>query len=731
MYHGGKFDVINIPMPSAGMNQNVAPEALPATQTYWLENILPVPKGNGRVRHGTKEVPNIAGITDKIKYNWEIQEIFNYTTKDNVEQLLLYVQVYVHDFSSGVETVDDEKATIRFLTNKKDRYVVDTPVEIDYTEVGEHIVRRVIIDKKVQEVDEGNYQVTLYFDKSTFITGMKIKKISYSSGSIYSYDIKTQALSDKALMENLAVNSVPRSAFFQGQLIICNGVDNIMQWNGTELKKTIAWIPVANKKKDNLVRKDEKTFTFIKNKKFNKDAYLKGAKIRLKIDEKMTELTVSNCMVGDKTIEIITIEDIPNFTIEGEEAFIGPREEDYSEEDKVEDEDRVQVMLYCQGYPPKLSYIKVMNNRVWGFGEGATRMQYRKEPMKVYFSFKPESLEYWFSDITREMPYINMSYEQGRYDSFEAISTIGSNVLFIGRYKTQVWQGRTPIGENVNFLWKSTIDGGIVHGNLLMEVGNDVVLVSPQGLTSFTMTTEKGSAAAPKLSIKPIENMDPLVEQSVKEVMTSNAKYRKCRSFNYATNGSFVGFKIGDHETIIAIVNTTINSFCVFSGSFKYSYAFNSGGKKLYMTDGNKLLEYNDDYNDPTSYTDDNVPINFLWSLPIINLEAKKYACKRFEVQAEYSSEFSMQKNNSVLVSVNGDLRKTFNISTRYPMEFQGDVLNTVSLDSGSFRLGVPYQVAKARLKFISTSFWCSLHGTISTGAFTIKNIRLYGRTEQ
>lgn len=43
MFKGGQYDVIHIPMPAAGMNQQLAPEILPHNQTYWLENILPMP----------------------------------------------------------------------------------------------------------------------------------------------------------------------------------------------------------------------------------------------------------------------------------------------------------------------------------------------------------------------------------------------------------------------------------------------------------------------------------------------------------------------------------------------------------------------------------------------------------------------------------------------------------------------------------------------------------------
>ena len=59
MFRGGRFDVLEMPLPPQGMNQNVAPEVLPLTQAYILENIIPLPLGKGQVRQGTEALAGI------------------------------------------------------------------------------------------------------------------------------------------------------------------------------------------------------------------------------------------------------------------------------------------------------------------------------------------------------------------------------------------------------------------------------------------------------------------------------------------------------------------------------------------------------------------------------------------------------------------------------------------------------------------------------------------------
>ena len=77
------YNVVSIPFPNKGMNQNVSSELLPKTQTHILENIIPLPIGEGNLRYGCK-------LQHQTKELDEIIEIFSYVRPDGVKQLVLY-----------------------------------------------------------------------------------------------------------------------------------------------------------------------------------------------------------------------------------------------------------------------------------------------------------------------------------------------------------------------------------------------------------------------------------------------------------------------------------------------------------------------------------------------------------------------------------------------------------------------------------------------------------------
>lgn len=718
MFRSGGYDLLNITVPAGGMNQNVTPEALSNTQTYWLENILPEPLGQGKVRHGTAQ---LAGdIADVLDPTWVIQEVFHYTTYKGEEQLLLYVQCFDRDDSVKDLQINDDAATLVFDTDHAKHYVVGTPIKLYYQLRAQKVFCPVI-----REVVKNERNVTLHFDKSEWVHGMEIEKTYYSSGRIYCYDFASKKLDPRPKSQGLAVNSVPRSVIFKEKLLICNGIDNVLYWDGETINNIYCWVPWINNSKY-IKRKSAKEFAVFGPKLYldNKLIYepQEGELIRFKINEKIFEVTIESWEIKENTWSFKIKEDLPDFV--GNQS-----ESDVWDLNKINETE--ELFVYGKSFPPKLSYMKVMHNRIWGFGEGAVSLEYRKEPMKVYFSYVPESLTDWYSDVTQTMPYINMDYEQGRYDNFEAIVALGDNVAFMGRHNTQIWQGKNPLNVN-GFQWRSTIEGGVIHGNLVQAIGNDVFFASSQGIMSFSTLN-----VAKQFAISPLDAMNPFVQDCFKQIANSNSIYQQCRSFTY-TGGSFAGFKIGANETIIALANVQVYSFSLFSGVFKYAQAFNTIGGKLLLAVRNKVLEYKDRKSDLELFTDDGHPVSFIWSLPIVRfdqeLRLRKFACKYFEVGAEYSSAFAMENAKSIRVSINGTLEKAFDINTRYPTAFKGDILNTIPLyndTSAEFRLSVPHKIAKVRMKFVSTSFWGTLHGQVKTGPFIIKNMAFYGRIER
>ncbi len=693
MFRGGRFDVLEIPLPASGMNQNVAPEVLPLTQAYILENIIPLPLGKGRVRHGTQMLPGV-----NLPVDATIQEIFSYRKQDNQAQLLLYVQEFKQDTSMWQSSVLDG-GTVRFNTTETPRYIKDTPIKIIYEKNGTQM-----LCADIKNVTVADQTVTLQLEENSFpmpFAGGNITSVWAPFGKMYLYDFKAQITT--LLKEDLAIHSVPRSVFFKNHLVICNGVNPMMTWEGEHLSVIQQYVPEVAQ---DFNRLNHRQFKFKTNEAFNITKYKPRGKIELKVNCTSSFLTVIDVVQNELTISMTTEQNLPAFG--GEDT----------------------IMLAYQDAPPAFSYLFVLHNRLWALGEGAVGLEYRKDPMTVYFAARPESLTHWFDERSKEVPYIDIAYKHGKPDNLEAISSMGEHIVFLGRHQTQVWYGRNPLDVE-SFVWNATLDGGIVHGNLLVPVANDVFFISPQGLMSFgTLNVAK------QFALSSLQDVDPLIRKYLKDVMLSNKSYRLCRSFDYE-EGPFVGFKLGENKTLVAVTDTGLTGWSLFSGDFSDATSFHADLGVLLLAVKNKVLTFEDGKKTPPIFQDQGKPILFTWTLPVLSFKSKKFSCKWGKLSLSYPSSFVLNDQNQISLSIYGDLRQTFDLESPYTTTFRGDVLETIPLSATfdardlGFRLNEPYTPHQVRLRFVASKFWVTLHGRAADGPLALEKLMLYGRQER
>lgn len=735
MFKSWQFDTIDVFMSYKGMNQDISPEISPKELTYYLENILPTPLGYGTIRNGTKKIE----VIKELHHDEVIQNIFSYTTKENVNQLILYVTKYIIDTIEGNIRVKKETNSIIFRTKNAGHYVKNTSIILrSNIESKNKKIKCNIKDVATSIISKGMSEIELFFDFSQILLpDIEFKEINYQRGCLYLYNfkqyipLKLEGAESEIL---LAANSVARSVYFQGQLIICNGVDRVLQWNGEVLKQVISWRPyVSNKEDGRNFKIEDNIISFYMD--FS-DQYIlpsdkvvleKGRGLRMIIDGKSLYLTVEESAYNKetKTIKIKTKEDIPNI-VNHKHSYI-----ESEEEEKEKEEENIEVKLYYQDYPPRLSYIKVLNNRIFGFSEGAVGIEYRNSPFTVYFSYKPESLTDWMSDITKSMPYINMSAYQGKRDNLEAIEVLGSNILFIGRHNTQVWTGTNPLNA-ADFQYKTTLNGGVIHGDLVQPVGNDIWVVNSKGIQYFSTFNQ-----ARQLVANTVTGVNKIVQNYVQNVLVDDVSYRECSSFNYLEK-DIIGFKIGKNNKTIIVSTQADNAFTLFSGSFSKTNDYKVFHNKLYLNQDNILIYYNDKNSNSENYNDCGLPINFAWSVPIINLQNKKFGCKFIEMQAFYSSDFIKNKKNSVFVKICNNTDENFTINNQYDFKSMGDTFEVIPLASffsdinkdDGFNFSTDIKSSYQRLKFTSRSFWCIFFGSVVKGNFIMKNIKFHGRLE-
>lgn len=722
MYQEGNYNVLEFFPPAQGMNNNVAPSVLPKGFAVHLENMVARPLGELSLRFGTSL---IASIGLNLWPDSEILESFPFLTSDGRKQLILYVTEFNQDMGASEFDVISPNS-FSFSTETPQAYVIDTPIKISST-FAEGALTNGYSYISGSSIEDNIVTLTLRENINLDPENTVISKIFYSVGSIYLFDMKTNVLN--RLITNLSAGCLPRSTTFLNNLIICNGVDKNMRWDGTSL--TLLHEFVKEGAATNLTRLTGTSFSFVLNQvpggsaPFDIAKYQNNATIELNINGALTQYTVNNISVVDNTVTITTTTTLANFSPGA-------------------------ALLFYQDFPPPFSFIKVAYNRLWGLGTGAVGVQYRSpsQALRVYFSYGVGSISEWFNSATKTVPSINLAENHGIADNLEAIVQTDSFLAFVGRKRTQVWSGFVPDGAPsipglpaLDFF--SLLPIGVAHGNLFVEMANDVTFVSQNGILSYsTLNIAKQFAATP------IDAVNPLVLDYLKSITNDNVAYRACRSFKYAS-GAFLGFKIGENKILTSLYSSAPYSWSVFSGDFGKASSFVTDlDEHLYLLINNKLFVYADQTWEVPSYGDnDGKDLIFgTWQLPEMSFSGKRYANKRCEMIVDHHSSFVLDRRNAVALEIDGDLRKTFVLRGSYPLPFKGDDLghvafvdpndigndlNAPDLHALGLRLDEPYSYIKSRLKFASSRFTPHILFTGITSPISIKKIRFFGIVER
>lgn len=564
--------------------------------------------------------------------------------------------------------------------------------------------------------------VSLSYQSST----PDISSISNSQGYIKVLDVATNTLLPgvNQTLSGLSVACVPRSEFFDKRLWICNGVDDIMTWDGQTLA---VYEEIVKENANSFNRIDNRNFSFVSDAAFNISKYPVGGSVYLSVlnvGSQQYEISAIN-KVGN-VVTITVTEDLISFT--------GVN----------------RISLFYFDKLPKFNYMKSAHDRLWCLGQGAVSLDYRipEESMRIYYSYRPVGDDAepfrFFNEQTKTVPSMDISAKHGEADNLEAIAEHGGKLAFIGRKKSQVWAGIDPLtqGSSDYFSWVQNLEIGIYHGNLLIDLPNDVWVLSPNGFSSASSLN-----AAKQFAVSNVSNMDKVAKEYINSI-NSNIQYRACRSFKYDLGG-FCGFKIGLNNIIVSKFHSSLYWWCLFTGDFRSSTTFLSGpNDSLYIYVNNNIYTYADGSNGrPTVYGDRDGTryINYV-EIKYVNNIKKRYSNKRYDIDCEYSSNVIINKENSLNVYISGDLRETFRLRDRYDLPLKGDVLGTIPLvkqdkagndpnypdkNALGFRLGSPIRSLKGRLQFLSNRFSVMIVGNLKDGPFKIKRIRLLGIVER
>jgi hypothetical protein len=672
------FDQAHIHFPYKGMNRDIAPYLLPEDNAYYLENFTQDSLGNGTLRYGVKNFVQLSSIDDGF-----IIRSFPYVASGSIEQLLSYVSVFnIDNTAANISVIGN---TVTLTTDRRDLYLNDTMVKIIYTDADQNVVTQKlrIAGRTFVDATGLSFQVP----DAVFPLQQAITSISFSVGELHKTDIATKQ--SIRVFTGLRADCIPRSVPFTQKLVICNGLDPLMQWDGTTASIIYEWVK-------------EKATTFVKVNDFtlqftctlNPAKYLQATSIFFNA----LEFPIQNSNVVGNIVTLTLANLIGN----------------------------LPQIVFFKSYPPRCNFLYVAQDRLWGLGQGAAGIEVRSpnESMRVYRTKKPNMLNSWLTEETQDVEPLDLSNKHGVVDNLEAIAQGGSNLVFIGREKTQVYTGL--VADNT-FSWHSTVSSGAIHGDLVFELANDIFFIDAGGLHSFS-TLNIGNQFASST----ITAINSLLKEQVVYALQSNVLYRSSFVFLYKL-GAFLGIKIGDSVLNHALFSTQPNFFSLFSGDFESNHIVHLGNR-LFILKNRSILVYGDGRDgSPKAYSDygtDNKGLAIVgsWHQPFNQSNRELSTSYRVSCLADYANTFIEDSGNGVFVELFNERPKSTSFRKQALLTLRKEVLKG---NIGDIEFNGEFKTLSRELKKRGADPWLFL-SVISRGSyFSIKKVIFYGRRDR
>lgn len=706
MFKQERYDTQIRAFPHKGMNQDIAPLLLKPEHAFYLENILPLPKGEGVVRYGTRFIYD--GLS--LPVYAEMMNMFPAFSPSGDKKKILYVRDFIFDNGAQDMVVLDENV-FGIKTSNIAFYQKDFSIRVEYTipnvETSEEVLHIAAIEKQAEN------KAVITIDNFLFAKDSIITKIWYPIGKLYLYDVNAQSITE--LKSGLHPHCLSHYCTLRGYLFICNGVNKVMQWNGQELSDVKGFVEETAL---DITKTGNNILTFKASISFNIENYQNNTVKIVSTKGGIIETLVTNIQNNMGVITLTVTDNLPDFDKNGAK------------------------LSYLKDVP-RFSWMRVLHDRILALGEGLSTSSYRipSQAMRVYYQYESNSLTGWFSPATKSVPSIDLSDKHGIPDNLEAISFVNGHTVFLGRKKTQVWLGNlppdtAPSPTRTPMQYMTSLNVGLMHRNLMVELPNEAIIANETGLFSLGTFNIARQFAATSIS-----NMNEFVRSNCKETLASQQGWNDTLSCFYSS-GNFFFFRFGKKEGIAAIVEGGISSFCIFSGDFSYCSSFlDALDNTLYLSIGKAIYQYADDTSGIPLYGDGGGNKLISFHCTFAPFTGKRWANKYIQLDAEYPSAFLLKEDNILSLSVSGDIRKSFTLETSYKLPMKGDIIETVPMLEKSIyddndplaselgeRMDSPYLMPYQRLRFPASTFLITLSGYTNSGKIILRKLSLFGR---
>jgi len=503
------------------------------------------------------------------------------------------------------------------------------------------------------------------------------------------------------IKSGLSVNGTFGTCQFNAKLVIYNGVDPMMTYNGTAVTTVTEYV---NDLGIPFTKITSSQLRFKPLDGFGATNYPTGRTIRITMNSGdplvPTVVTATiNTSSYNSTTGLLTV-NLNGTPLSGTNIT------------------KVEYLINAQAF----RFVYPYKNRLWALGPAVLKPNFNggANPLTVYVTYFTNNETIWTAPETQGYAFINMENTHGINDEFLAIAAYQNGLIFFGRQRAQVWTGTNPVTINADFSFNKIVAIGLLHPFLIQELEQDLVFYTKDGsVRSFTRVNQTNDIETRQDAGS---NIRTISREQTEAILGNETFYRRARSFRYP-RGSFYGFKLYD-ETQVNFVDKDSIGWVRFTGLFSYATAFtNAPDDKLYLSIGNVTYVYATDEN---RYSDDGQPFKISWTTPWVQpKDGRNWANRKLELETDPGAEATMQvnryKNNDDGVAKTTDM--LLPSEAAYWDEADWDVSFWDANEGAKY--------SRAEDKFIAYTMCWQVTNTSTVGPIDIVSLNIFGQVER
>lgn len=588
----GREHAILFKAASSGINSNSIDNL---SYAKYIQNMLLNEDNNLSVRNGTKIVAT-QQINPNVIFNEQLK-LMNYINFSGNSEILTYQTYFIktpyinHLANIVVNRLADNICQIGLDIRALNQDQKDVLYKYFFDNVYIFIEQDSYSDKsEIFDVEQRNDDIVfkINLDISFFDVNFNIW---IERAGIYKFIDSVVVDNLIPLQLDLNPNVIVSYINYQRYLVICNGIDPVFYYDGTDLLELQSDYEITLL---SITKNSNNTLSI--NVSLDYEAELRA---NLVVDRVVKVANDGYLETPNKIINVNFVVNIDNLTVDltFEDNFIG----------------KPVGVLYLKSLPA-FSYINIINDRLFALDSGGSFYKKFRNPdksMLVYYSPKRKSIFKWYTK-KGIIESINLASNSNIIDDLQCFNTYQGRILFWGKESVQIWIGNDPTvandGQNIDFgdfRWQKTEPIGIFNKNMFVELPNVFIFLSKFGVCSIKIDGFNNL----NIDLHFAESVNGYIRKQLENI-TTEREYRDLNSFVYPYAG-FIGFRFIHNCYIYQLKGQGF--WTIFTQNFSYSktFLYDSVSKNLYLANNDKVLVYCDKITNKNYLDMENSPIPF------------------------------------------------------------------------------------------------------------------------